>query len=1692
MSSVGPSLATLVAVDADFKPAVYLPDHFNNAEQNAQLIRTYIPTLASIDLLTEVANSLRPASQQRASMLHGTFGTGKSDLLLILCNYFSRPVDDPVMQPFYEKLRRIDETRYNTIYQMRANIPPFLVVLLQANAVTPFVGFILHGLEQALKAAGLEELMLPTRFSAARQQIKEWQSDQHPVLEHFITALRSNEGMELARLTNDLNSSSADSVFPAFQRAFKKATGTDFDIYSYGRPEDAFKSVAKALRTRGSHSGVVVVCDEFTELMRRMTRMGDQQSAEVDAEAQSIQDLANASIASGQNQLHFIVASLEAFASASAESGSATSAQALEKIGGRFPYQFALDLQESVELIRGALRRLDDQTMLLPNRQRDELITLTQGLWSQKSRQWCAELVVDGCFPLHPLTTYALPTINHLVAQTNRTMFQFLKDQEGLVGFLEQTSLGDPDAGWSNLLTLDHLFDYFERSIQERRTDVTDAYNHALTLSLHLPPHATILAQRVLKVLAFCEVVRGISPTRHMLRQALNLPPSATELLRETLELLERCEAIYPPHDTDSEVSGAYALPIQGRVSPILLRRRVLQKARDLPISFGGFQAKYSPESISATTYNQDRGSDRELVAQYILVHHLITPKKEELNQHQDGLLWYVLATSEEERRQAQSRARELTRQQKRLVVAIPTAPLNILDVFKNYQALEALRADTQDSATLAYLQDNGRVGCGFVTALTSAVDRLRTEREWEWFVQGEMQPNITNRQSAQALATQVMRHVFPATPQHQLRQHLKKQGISSSLRTAVADLLREPTTVSVSKNGNSAQDQIVKTGLVGLGLIKPVRSDGSFQYFSVAEPSTVHTHSQTIWRLYHDHLKSGRSWRELVEEKLRQPPYGLYDSLIFAFTGAFFAVHADMLELRKSVGSTVRPVALDDASELKELVEKPQAFQVDFQYLSDRERQWLQSVRNAVINKMSSPTTTAPRKRLTAQVTDEVAYWLNRQPLPLFAEQLDAERLSTLMPEQTNRLVLNAVPILLRMRSGRAEHLHPMMLLQELPACFGAPSDPITWTNETMEMLRSNWTETCQLIQLLPKRLEQHAIQEVAKVFGCQDQSADAIWGKIYHWRTHRRIPDRQLTTLSEQARNLLFLSNQPVSNVREVILNRFARSTPDINRAYVDWQTIDYLDRLVRELQKAYNEIQTCWEVGADSRELWFSGLAKLALGRPVEGVDAEKASRHLATWAGEIRWSGWSTSLQPHDLAKILPGQDAQCYTDLHTILSCTGLDAAGWQDALDRIQQQFGVINWTREEVQQALKRLEVALRSAAELDVRLRKHVLERVLQIFSPTDLAQPTGNILADWQRAYPIPADNDLDEHARTLLAQLRSPLDAETTLLTTLPQALKPIGCGYQEWKHYANLDHYVKLLDVAARSIQEYEPLNVHEQAWLLGIITGDLLPGLSNPPREKRRLAQEVTTQLSYWLDGLRLPAFAVHLTTEELAELYPDAPLPLHDIVRELLRRPWRSASNSTSYLLVELPQRLGVSAPSSMWNLSLVHGMLETIHTAFQQIATLQTVTSSWLIHRISTLFQIARDQSNLMSRLHAWRRSHVLLTNEALSPEAATVATLLGNPGDHPSQFLLTTLPSELNSVRSPYHAWNNWSQSTAYLQALERAVQEITRLGKVTDATPRAQQVWTDLKTRIRTELSPDEQRWLIKSFQQEFNV
>jgi len=1690
MSTTSRLFTSLIAVDADFKPAVHLPDHFNDEEQNAQLIRTYIPTTQSISFLAEVARSLNPASDQRARMLHGTFGTGKSDLLLMLCNYFSRAVDDPMMQPFYEKLRRNHEAQYTTIYQQRADKKPFLVVLLQANAVLPFPGFILHGLEQALKKAGLEALILPTRYSAARQKLEEWQHQHHPVLQSFTTTLRENEAMELPTLLNELAGAGADAVFAKFQRTFHAAAGTPFDIYTYDRPEETYKRVAQALREHGSHSGVLVVCDEFTEVLRRLARAGDQQSAEVEVEALGVQDLANTSVASGKNQLHFVVASLEPFASASADSPSDTASKAIEKFGGRFK-SFALELQDSAELVRGAIRRLD-ATAVLPDQQLDELVETARPLWRQQPKQWVKDLVVEGCFPLHPLVTYALPLINGRVAQNNRTMFQFLKDNEGLGGFLAQQHLASPYPDWNNLLTLDWLFNYFEKSIQVRRSEVIDAYNHALQL-LDRATVETALARRVLKIVAFCEVIApALSPTRLLLRHALNLPPSAEHELLAALALLEQIEALYPPNELEGEASGAYSMPMAGRVNAMNLRQRVLRKARETQAGVAQLHARHAPEAVRAEGYNQRRGSFRELKATYVGLFELSSPTrlKTDLAAARDGLLWYVIASSESERSDAQSRARELTRQHARLVVAVPTLPLTVLEALKNYEALQAVRGDSSlDSGARTYLQDTGLVGKGFHSTLTATVTKLRDEKQWEWFREGSSQPNISGRAQAQELASKLMTAVYPQTPEQPLAQQFKAEGITPSLGRAMVELLKGQ--VQVSKGGSKPEDVIHRTAMTGLGLIKVLRSEGAFEVYGLTEPGSAQFNSQAIWQLYKSHLSAGKPWHKLIDT-LRQPPYGLYDSLLFAFSGAFFTFYANAIELTAATGPQ-QALSLDEKL-LKALIESPQSYTLRFQQLSGPEETWLHGVVSVGLKKPFDALG-GQGKPLRARVAAQVRPWLAAQRLPLFAERLDAAQLAALLPTSPAP-VLAAAVLLLRHQSDRSDEALAGALLKELPEALLAPADRSAWTSDSVQELLALWGETCRLVEQLAATLEQHAEHAVAAVFGCEQRPAAERWNHIFHWRANRAAVQGQAAGLLSNARELLAQTNKPNGSIREALLDSFARSVIGINTAYHTWSSLEQLDRLVRELQKAREEIDTRWRALATEEEVWYNGVASAAVGRQVAGVQADRTAQYLHEWATSVAWPGCALALNAAELQRLFPAVDAQGCADLGALLQRTQHSAEDWKRELgDALPRQFGVAGWTKDEVEHAVARLGAALKHAAQLDALLRKHTLAQAIEPFTGVDGgAASAGELLQRWQAAHPIPAEHDLDENATILLGQLASSADAETTLLITLPRALPQIAKSYQQWRSYAELERYVQTVATAAGAVEQYTPLTSVELCWLTRVVTHGLQRPFANQPREQQRLARAVAAQASSWLRDQQLPPFATSLAAVDAQELFPELGVPQVTALLTLLGAQAQLDADPASFFLSVLPRALAVDAASTAWGEATVEALVAELHTVCSNITNLNNVAARHIFAKIGPVFGVTAHEGGataLVAKLRAWRQAYVLFANEQLSSDATLLAELLAAPSDDPSNLLLATLPGRLRELRAPYGSWPSWEHSGKYVQALDAAAQEIAQRGEVSAATPRVQAHWAALKAQF-AELSRDEQRWLIKAFSEEFRA
>jgi hypothetical protein len=1678
-------LSQLVNVDAGFKPAVHLPEHFDDHETNAQLLKSYIPTTQTIDLLADIARSLSQSNAKRARMLHGTYGTGKSDLLLVICNYFQRSVDDPIMQPLYERLNNLNPHLYQTIREQRQARKPYLVVLLQADPTKPFPGFILYGLQQALDRIGLSELMGPTRYSAAIEKIENWRKTHHPILTVFTAELQRQAAKELDGLIAELQGSSPDSAFLIFQRVFHTATGTEFNIHEYSQPHVTYSQVARALHDRGGHEGIIVVCDEFTWFLQRAEQSISAGQGEIEHETLGVQDLANTAVGSGKAQIHFIISSLEGFASAGQKSGNAAASQSIERVGGRFE-AFALGGLNSEELIRGALLRVPDSEHIkrLPQRQRDELLTVGETLWKQqgKSREWIRNIIIDGTFPLHPMTTYALPLLNRTFAQSSRTMFLFLNDEQGLKGFLKRTSLESPYPDWHNLLTLDLLFDYFVESIEVRRPEVIEAYEQARQM-LHQASVDIPLAERVLKAIAVCELSANInlSATRERLRVALNVPDNAARDVDDALEMLDSINAVIAPSDP---VSGVYGLAIGGKVMPNRLRRLITEKAKetlqDTTQLVVQLQSKYAPPNIEAADYNRERGTQRRLNARYIasddLQHApLIQRDIDAANGRGDGVLYYVVASSETERQNALIAARELTSRQPRLVIAVPQHPTTVLRALRDYIALQNVRSDTSiQPAERDYLLDTGRIGKPIAEELNNTVRRLSDERVWDWFAGGELQPHTSRQGIASQLASRVMGNVYSRTPAHKLSQHIKTDSVIPAVKRAVEELIQN--NIRIARGGSSKQEaSVLKNGLVSLGLLQAGSQDSAFETYQIVPP-TSYVNSMTVWR-YFEQLSGKITWAKLVEA-LRNAPYGMYDSLLLLFSACFFVLHADEIEVM--YGRTRQAITVDV---LLNMLAKPANYQVRLTPLHEAERRFLQGVVREGLRKPFDPSAdrgTPLRMRVAVIIRD----WLAARKLPQFVSALNADDLRQFLTDEPDTTIV-ALLLLISKRSDVVELSGA--LLDELPTALGAPTDRAAWDDATVSELVAKFATTIRAIQSLPDVLENYAAHQAAAVFGADDVDLGRAWNTLYMWRLRRAVDSRQLTSNT----SFLFRAlNNPSGSVKQSLLIDFpSQITPTIGE-YYGWQSFDKLKTLIVALQKAFNEIETLWGQTANKQTVWLTGLARAASGRIVTQDQPEPVAKMLAQWAAEQRWVDCVLALRASDLAAIVPELTEQQRADVLQIMRRVRFSVEQWQsDVLEALPEQFGV-NW-RQPVEDELQRVRFALRTAATLDARLRQHVRQRISALFADKIISHEPGlSAVHVWQAAQIIPKENDLSELGRTLL-EIDDVADEETLLTSVLPRALPTIGQPYAQWSSLQQLDQYVQQVAQAISEIEAYIPLTQAENAWLQGLVKRGLGRPLENASCEQKRLAAQVAEELRAWSRDLELPAFAARLNGDELRSLDNDAVAWRSAGAQVVLNA--HSATDASKLFLETLPVALGVTTSHQAWTPDDAALLLERFASVRDLVSNITSILIAELCGELATIFGgngYLSTPTALVRKMREWRRDYVLTPSTPLSGDARVLAEAIQSPA-MPDELLLERLPNRLSGISLPFMRWSSWSQRGNYQAALSSAVDEIARKGHVGEASPEARALWNEVRTRL-DRLSPDDRRWLIKMLNDELNV
>lgn len=1163
----------LVQVQGGFKPSVQLPDDFYDEDLNRHFVDSFVPNEEILNIFKNIRDSLQASAEDRARVFAGTFGTGKSDLMLLLANYLTRTADDPLLAPFFERLRRIDHSKEgsiaDSIYKARLNQPPFLLVLLQTEGANTFSSFVVNGLAESLEKKNKKHLLGKTYYQAAHDLIEEWEQDRPDNIKRLSDVLETDFGRSVKRIKSDLLGQRGDASFQVFCEAIDKAIGLPFEPSGVvKRPADAFVEVAQKLVESQEYSGVVVIADEFTHLLHKLAQTPGA------ADAKAIDSLAEKAVRSGKNQLHFYVVSLESFASISASSS--LSKQTLERTGGRFK-ESSLRSHNTEELVASAIGKLarSDEFFRGAQAQLDDLLNTATMLWRKRSRslpdqEWLLQTVVKGCFPLHPLTTFCLPSLNQVLAQNQRTMFSFIWDNEkGLNSFIA-TASAMPQDGWISLFTLERLFDYFEPSLAEKRPDLFLSYGEARK-NLSDQQYYNGLEGKVLRAMVLLDVA-GLRAEPELLRHAVGLLPALMPEISSVLSVLEKANVAYVTQ------AGSYQLVKMGGVNPYAVRRAIQEHALAITRPIDKLNINYAPLDIPADRYNASRGTSRKLAARFVSPATLDSSAtiSQQMEQN-DGLLWYVVCGSEQELENARAKAIQITRQEPRLVVAVPRNPTDLVERLQYRLALEELRNTSEYSSGIYQdlMGDAGQIGRDYIDAFSQVRQSFEMPHNFEWYYGGKL-VSITTQATVSLLAAKVMDDVFSATPAHKTAQHLKPSGKSTHLKSALDDkLLQAPFKIAIKARGKKAADEaILLDGAGELGLIQYERKEGAFDVYSVCPPSQAQRNSQKVWSLLEKSLRDNLPWDTIVAQFLK-PPYGLYPSVLQLFLAAFYRYHQDYLEVFRASGIEGTPETVT-ASTIIELVEKPNNYVLRYQPLLDVERKFLRGL----VERALYPGRTVPQRQGdTATLRNRVAgilrHWAGDN-VPIFVRQATTEQLSAVLEDIPADIICAATDLMMVAMQPQ-ESMTALLLIQELPAKLGLVPDRSAWSDQNLDQVFAKLESACQTLKTVGKALKRQIAGEIGVYFGLIEPSQD--WNHTLaaalEWRRNS-VSQVRLSDLSgaPYGRDLLSLLDDQPYSFEQVFLNalpqRWGYGVLDT------WRDLETRDKYLTQLFQAKGEIE------------------------------------------------------------------------------------------------------------------------------------------------------------------------------------------------------------------------------------------------------------------------------------------------------------------------------------------------------------------------------------------------------------------------------------------------------------------------------------------------------------------------------------
>ena len=240
-------MSNMISVASGFQYSVNIGYDLNNDDK----LKNFIPTRSALELLEDILLSTRSTSTDRARVLIGAYGKGKSHIVLtIMAMLMKRD-----LSLFKKTLPKIEENPklYSCVKNYYDSDNKILPIIISGSNTSLTQAFLL-ALQRTLAENDLLDIMPDTNYKAALATIDRWKNEFPSTYHSFVDALDVPANKFAADL-EDYNTA----AYEQFERIYPTLTaGSVFNPFLGFDVVELYEGVVKSLRSKG-YTGVYVI-----------------------------------------------------------------------------------------------------------------------------------------------------------------------------------------------------------------------------------------------------------------------------------------------------------------------------------------------------------------------------------------------------------------------------------------------------------------------------------------------------------------------------------------------------------------------------------------------------------------------------------------------------------------------------------------------------------------------------------------------------------------------------------------------------------------------------------------------------------------------------------------------------------------------------------------------------------------------------------------------------------------------------------------------------------------------------------------------------------------------------------------------------------------------------------------------------------------------------------------------------------------------------------------------------------------------------------------------------------------------------------------------------------------------------------------------------------------------------------------